>query len=536
MSEYDIMERLRRLYGGFAAPSPEGEAPYTLGSNGPAIEALDPQFRGYENADAYAAANGAFEAPQRPQDPLTPAYQGVADAGAAMFAPPLVSGTEFANDPTLANATRFGVDASMAAFAPRAAAGIFAGGLGVGAAQDVGMGFTSSANADDGADPLTPPQRKRFDRLQKDMARYGSLSRAAREEYNSYLDIQKSAQTAKANADAAERTARAQAEAAANQKRMELEAQTQAEKDAVSLQEYDRGIRRAEGARDTELAKDRRFSETEMGKVWERTGGWGPAIVGGAAGMLTRAASGGGSALKNYALPMGSGALAGGISNNLPLAYNAFNTEPDNPQKRAFEAYGRELPPGHPRKEEWTNYARDLETENPVRKAASKELYDPVKLAERLVMGGLEGAAGGQAGSEIVRLPGRALDTIPAIPGRVSRAYKDGKVPPKDPKKIEGPKDRYWNSAIEKMRKSQTVQDAVKLLDNDPDLARMRGPMRRKVVMDVIQANPNASPQDVAKALRKRVTSLKKSGKFYSGAIGASLAARTAIVRGEEDE
>jgi hypothetical protein len=86
------------------------------------------------------------------------------------------------------------------------------------------------------------------------------------------------------------------------------------------------------------------------------------------------------------------------------------------------------------------------------------------------------------------------------------------------------------------MRKSQTVQDAVKLLDNDPDLAKMRGPMRRKIVMDVIQANPNASPQDVAKALRKRVTSLKKSGKFYSGAIGASLAARTIAVPGEEDE
>lgn len=530
----DIMERLRRMYG---VPSPTpGEMPYTLGTSGPAIEALDPQFRGYEDADAYAAANGAFENQKRPTDPLLPAYQGAADAGAAVFSPPMMSGKEFYDDPTLANATRFGIDASMAAFAPRAAAGVLAGGMVAAGAKDAGLGLTSSAFAGDSADPLTPEQRKRFERLQKDMARYGNLSRGAREEYNSYLDIQKTAQAAKAQAEAAERIARAQAEAEAERKRKEIEAQTQADKDAVALQEYDRGIKRAEGARDLELSKDRRFSETEMGKVWDRAGGWGPAIVGGAAGALTRAASGGGSAFKNYAVPMGSGALAGGISNNLPLAYNAFNTEPDNPQKRAFEAYGRELPPGHPRKQEWTNYARGLPDENPVRKSASEELYDPKKLAERIFMGALEGAAGGQAGGELVRLPGRVLDTVPAIPGRVGRAYKSGQVPPKDPKKADGPRDKWWNSTIDKMRKSQTVFDAMRLLDADPDLSKMAGPKRRKIVLDVIKANPNATPQDVAKALRKRVTSLKKSGKFYSGAIGATLAGRTMVMPGEEDE
>jgi hypothetical protein len=95
-------------------------------------------------------------------------------------------------------------------------------------------------------------------------------------------------------------------------------------------------------------------------------------------------------------------------------------------------------------------------------------------------------------------------------------------------------KDKWWDATITKMRKSQTVDEAVRLLDGDPDLAKLNTTKRRRIVSDVISSNPNASPTDVAKALRKRVTSLKKSGKFYSGAIGASLTAKGLTVNEDE--
>jgi hypothetical protein len=184
-------------------------------------------------------------------------------------------------------------------------------------------------------------------------------------------------------------------------------------------EEYDRAVGTAEAARDKELARDRRFSDTEVGKVWDKTGGLAPVLAGTVTGALSRSATGGGSAMYNYGLPAGLGALAGVGAANVPLAYNALFTEPDNPQKRAMEAYARELPPTHPRRAEFEELARTLADANPVRSAAAAEFYDPHKLAERAIMGGTEGLLGGMLGADVPRTLGRAGSSIAGAPGRL---------------------------------------------------------------------------------------------------------------------
>lgn len=178
--------------------------------------------------------------------------------------------------------------------------------------------------------------------------------------------------------------------------------------------EYNRAVSRAERSRDTALARDRRFSDTAVGSAFDKAGGLAPGIAGVLTGGLSRLATGPSKVLYNYALPAVLGTLAGAGAANVPLAYNALVTEPDNPEKRAYEAYSRELPPSHPRKQEFGDYARGLPDANPIRKAASEEFYDPEKLTERLVMGGSEGLLGGEMGSAGVRIGGRAAKALAA--------------------------------------------------------------------------------------------------------------------------
>jgi hypothetical protein len=176
-------------------------------------------------------------------------------------------------------------------------------------------------------------------------------------------------------------------------------------------EEYNRQVAGAEAARDKELGRDRRFADTVPGKVWSETGGL---------GVINRAAYGSGKLLP----AMGEGAAAGAAAYQIPLAYDAFGTPVENPQKRAYEAYARELPPDHPRRQEWMDYAAKLPTANPLREAASSELYDPVKAVERSVAGGIEGGLGaalGYGGTHAVARPINAVSSV------ASSAYEGAK-------------------------------------------------------------------------------------------------------------
>lgn len=195
---------------------------------------------------------------------------------------------------------------------------------------------------------------------------------------------------------------------------------TQSDAERQKQDEYDRTVKNAETARDRELARDRRFSDTNTGKVFDATGGLAPGVFGGVAGATSRLATGGGSVAKDYVAPAALGTLAGITAANVPLIYNALYTEPDNPQKRGFDAYARELPPDHPRKAEFQQRADSMPAENPVRSVASKELYDPVKLAERVGLGTLEGIGGGLLGADVVRTMGGGTSLF----GRLLRGPK----------------------------------------------------------------------------------------------------------------
>lgn len=311
-------------------------------------------------------------------------------------------------DPTLANVTDAGVQSALALFKPMHALKALGAGYGIAGAKDLGLSpFGEAKAADDG---LTADQRKRLTTLQTKSGKQG-LTKAEREEQNSYLGIQRDYLGAQAAA-----------KARSEEKEKGLKAEAEAAEKSSKRAEWDRAISHAEKARAEELARVRRFSDTATGKIWDKTGGLAPAIAGVGLGGLTRAAGGGGSAVKDYVVPMASGALAGGLLSNLPLAYDSFSTEAENPERRAYEAYARELPPGHERKQEWQDYARGLPEANPVRTIASKELYDPLKAAERIIFGALEGAGGGLAGAEMWRLPGRALDIKSGLPARRDEA------------------------------------------------------------------------------------------------------------------
>lgn len=207
--------------------------------------------------------------------------------------------------------------------------------------------------------------------------------------------------------------------------------------------EYSGAVSRAETARDEELARARRFQDTRVGKLFDSTGGYAPAVAGGLAGTVGRLATGGGKPfLYNYLLPAAEGGAAGAFTYNIPLAYDAFLTPVENPERRAYEAYARELPMNHPRRQEWMDYARSLPEANPVRTNASKEFYDPGAATERMLFGAGEGILGGLLGANAVRIGNRArgggrptpegapsgpTDTL-ALP-----APQTGRIPPQSP-------------------------------------------------------------------------------------------------------
>lgn len=328
---------------------------------------------------------------------------------------------EAVSDPTLANVTNAGVQSALAAFRPVAAAGSLVAGMGIGAARDAGL-FNMNAEASDGN--REAELRRVIDQLAKERSVAVSTQRVrgkgeeaakAREELGRSFDIRLQGYQDELNKILDNK---------ASAERRASEIKSQKETDAAA--EYGRSVSTAEQARDAELARQRRFSDTDVGKVWDKAGGFAPFVVGAGLGGLTRAANGGGTMVKDYIAPMLAGTLGGMASSNIPLAYNAFGTEPDNPEQRAYAAYSRELPPDHPRKQEWADYAAGLPKANPVREAAANELYDWDKAKERMLFGAIEGVGGGMAGSEVVRLPKRILETLSRVPGTAVEGFHTG--------------------------------------------------------------------------------------------------------------
>lgn len=321
---------------------------------------------------------------------------------------------EAINDPTLANITNAGVQGAMSV---PTLSGVKA------AAAALGLGLGTAGLQQSGAFDMEAHARGSRRRSEQDID-VPDLPGLSDEENATYKTVLGRITRGAYENSAARRALEAQAKIFTDKSTNAGAASVAAKlaKTKADQEEFERSVTTAEETRNAELARDRRFSETPVGKVWDKTGGWGPFLVAAGLGGLGRAASGGGSALKNYAFPAGEGAAAGALSTNIPLAYNAFFTEPDNPQRRAYEAYARDLPAGHPRKAEWSDYAKTLPEANPVRKVASEELYDPIKASERMLFGALEGIGGGLAGSQLMQMPRR----FAAARGEMSAEYQNG--------------------------------------------------------------------------------------------------------------
>lgn len=332
------------------------------------------------------------------------------------------------NDPGITSMTNAGMHAGLALLRPAIALKSLGAGYGAAATKDMGLlsGIIPKAKAADAEDPLDAGSRTRLKALQDKQGKGQTLTRAEREEQNAYLKVLSDAASAAATSKAAAATSKATEAARTTNERERASILAKAESDRAGRAEYDRAVRNAETVRDTELARQRRFSDTETGRLWDKTGGIAPAIGGLALGGLSRLASGGGSRLNDVYMPAATGAMTGAFATNVPLAYNAFFTEPDNPERRAYEAYARELPPTHPRRQEWMDYASRLPSANPIRATASDELYNPVKAVERMFFGGIEGAAGGLGGAHMAAMPRRAVEMAARSPGVARAGYQGG--------------------------------------------------------------------------------------------------------------
>lgn len=240
--------------------------------------------------------------------------------------------------------------------------------------------------------------------------------RLEEEERRSEIEAKKKEAEIKAAADAEARRIKAASDAEIERADAASKRAQDAEKSSSSQEEYDRQVAESEQSFKREMARDRRFSETDIGQAMNRHPGVAPTLAGILLGLVTRGKLGPGkSALgklgKEYVAPVLMGATGGATMANLPLIGDAFFTESYNPEKAAFAARARDLPPTHPRRQEWADYAASLPDQNPIRRQAQEELFGP-NMGERIGMGAVEGGLGAILGSEVIGIGGRMAGAL----------------------------------------------------------------------------------------------------------------------------
>lgn len=342
-------------------------------------------FRGGEIRNAEPQTNALLDAATMPARMFVEQAQSAGGATAKAV-----------DDPTLANVTNAGVQNALLLGRP-VTAGVMGGvGLLEAARRDYAPEIFPSATAQD--DPLSPDQRRRL----RQLSSRRDLTPGQRDELASLNKIV---------TDVATRKATAGIEGEEEGKRLERE-------------RYDAQTRKAMAGRDAALARDRRFSDTEVGKVFNETGGLAPYIAGATFGAVSRLGTGPGTSTagkvwNQYVEPALVGGLAGVGAANAPLIADAYVTsEPYNPVKEAYEVYARELPEGHPDKVKAAEFARAQQPANPRREQAQKELADRGLMG--LIWPAIEGAGSGMVASQGVNAMGRlgravgVADPLPA--------------------------------------------------------------------------------------------------------------------------
>jgi len=299
------------------------------------------------------------------------------------------------DDPSVATIANAGTQTGMAAMRPAIALPSVAVQYGDALARDLGLFGGGEAQAQS---PLTRGQQRQME-----------------------IERQRAARDAELRRGASETDSRLRREEEDARRRGEVETEA-ARKDRA---EYDRAVGRAEEVRQTELDKRRTFRDTNVGKAWEETGGVAPFLLGVGSGFVQRGID----PNVSHRAVMGLGALGGAAASNLPLGADAYLVPPvENPDKRAFEGYARELPPTHPRKQEFQDYAAGLPGLNPARSEAQKEFFDTESALKRNAFGAAEGLAGSEFGYGAWHIPARLFNAL----GRGAQALTS-RPPPQGP-------------------------------------------------------------------------------------------------------
>ncbi len=334
-------------------------------------------------------------------------------------------------DPTIPNLGNAGFQTGMAIFKPGKALIAGGAGLAAAAAKDLGM-FDTEAQAQrapkqapKGPDlpGLSPEQNAEYNALTQTLKREGWMPPAQVQRMKELSAVSNKfvEENAASERRMKEEEARRLGEAEASRLADERAAEAKRKEDERIA--YNTAVTRAETSRDEILnrAKSKRFEEGDTGKLYNKLGMGTPALMAGAAGLATRAFGVGG-----HIAPMVTGSVAGLAGAHWPLGHEVMFAPVTNPEKDAYQAYARELPPTHPRKQEFSNYAENLPTLNPARQEAVKEFYDPWKFAERSAIGGiLEGPISGLLGAELANAPKTIVQGVAAAPGVVLSSYRN---------------------------------------------------------------------------------------------------------------
>lgn len=392
---------------------------------------------------------------------------------------------EAALKPSIPTATNAAFQTGLALMQPLKAAGALGAGYAAGAASDAGM-FDMQAQAAP-KKQTTFPNGFTAEQLQSIADRTG-------------MDVQTLGGLTKRRInDLIQSTAAASGAAA-------IEAQS-AEKRA-QREEYDRAVKMAEAARDKELARyPKDFKDTNIGQIYEQTGGYAPFIAAAGLGALSRAATGPGKSAAgkvayNYALPFAEGAAGGFAAVNAPYLYDMGLQPKDNPERAAFLAYARDLPAGHPRKQEAEEYARKLPELNPRYTGAMNDFF--AHAPERAAMAGVEGIAG-VAGANAVRMLGRPFqrDGVaatgsgqPAAPTGPTGGFPPG-AGPRRGRGNQGQGPGATPGPIGPQGPGPNAGASKNLLTAERDLIRQAAYSRPGLTpQDVIAANPSLAGKD----------------------------------------
>lgn len=324
---------------------------------------------------------------------------------------------EAIEDPSLPNLTNAGVQTGLAAGSPLLTGASGALGFGVAGMRDLAPSLIPSADAKEKRRPgnMKPAIFEEPAAVPAPAFEPDGMADKVRGDpqlevlYQAYKDAQAKATASvpgvdKASSDDIRKRASDQATNIMGQIATALENKSQAKRD-IEKGNYDQQVEDAVFARNKARSRDKRFSDTAVGQVYDKVG-VAPVLAGAIPGAVLGLAKG---PAKDLAGKLGVAATGAGFGMGAAMApdiYNMTQAPAANPEREAMEAYAFNLPDTHPDKIKAKEFAASLPPMNPVQQSAKENFSDPVLMAERLAGGAFEGAGGAHIAQYLPRAVG----------------------------------------------------------------------------------------------------------------------------------